>query len=93
MTGPHHAIIFSFTGMGHGAAAWIAQRREDMSYRARTCSGSFSMRTNMVGTSWLCVTLYSGTNLRKSSASKFSMITLVPPKRMIIMLERKGAAW
>ena len=31
---------------------------EDTSYLRRTSSGSFRKRTNMVGTSWVCVILY-----------------------------------
>ena len=46
----------------------------------------------MVGTSWLCVTLYWPTSRRNSSASKCSMITEVPPSRMTLMLKRSGAA-
>jgi hypothetical protein len=45
-----------FTSTEHGAAAWIATCCDDRSYLARVSSGSFSMRTNIVGTHWLCVT-------------------------------------
>ena len=41
-----------------GAAAWIADFMEETSYFWRTSSGSFSMRTNMVGTHWLILALY-----------------------------------
>jgi hypothetical protein len=34
----------------------MAVSSEGRSYRLRTCSGSFSIRLNIVGTSWLCVT-------------------------------------
>ena len=92
MIGPHHAIIFSFTGIGQGAAAWIAQRSEETSYFRRTSSGSLRKRTNMVGTSWVCVTLYLPMSRRYSSASKFSISTDVPPSFMTVMLKRRGAA-
>ena len=50
MTGPHHSIICSLTGTGHGAAAWMMVSSDDVSAAARTSSGSFSRRENMVGT-------------------------------------------
>ena len=58
MIGPHQSIICSFTGTGHGAAAWIAISSDDRSYLLRSLGGSLSMRLNIVGTSWLCVTWY-----------------------------------
>ena len=78
--------------MGQGAAAWIAQRREETSYFRRTSSGSLRKRTNMVGTSCVCVMWNFGTRRRNSSASKCSMITEVPPSFITVMLKRKGAA-
>jgi hypothetical protein len=78
--------------MGQGAAAWMAHFSDDTSYLSRTWSGSFRKRTNMVGTSWVCVILYLPTSFRNSSASKCSMITEVPPSRMTLMLKRSGAA-
>ncbi len=56
MIGPHHSIMSAFTNPGQGAAAWIAISRDDRSWRFRAGSGSFSMRENIVGTSWLWVT-------------------------------------
>ena len=56
MIGPHHSIILRFTSTEHGAAAWIATFCDERSWRVRAASGSFSMRTNIVGTHWLCVT-------------------------------------
>ena len=47
--GPNHSIIRCLTSTGHGAAAWITHSRLDTSYDSRTCRGSFSIRTNMVG--------------------------------------------
>ena len=58
MIGPHHSIIVRFTSTGHGAAAWTASCNDERSYFVRASSGSFSMRTNIVGTHWLCVTRY-----------------------------------
>ena len=55
-------------------------------------SGSFSMRTNMVGTSCDWVILYFSTSFKNSSASKCSMMTEVPPSEIAIMLKRRGAA-
>ena len=50
------------------------------------------MRTNMVGTHWLCVIACRSMSASASSASKCSMITEVPPKRITVMLKRSGAA-
>ena len=70
----------------------MAHRSDDTSCFRRTASGSFRKRTNMVGTSWLCVILCASISRRNSSASKCSMITEVPPSRMTLMLKRSGAA-
>ena len=51
------------------------------------------MRTNIVGTTWLWVISYSSTSFRYSSASKFSMATIVAPSMCIDMQKRSGAAW
>ena len=72
MIGPNQSIIWCFTSTGQGAAACRTHSRLETSYLARTSSGSFSMRTNMVGTNWAWVTRYcsiscstpSGSNLR-----------------------------
>jgi hypothetical protein len=80
------------TGIGQGAAAWMAQRSEDMSCFRRTASGSLRKRTNMVGTSCVWLTLYAGTSRKNSSASNCSMITEVPPSFITVMLKRSGAA-
>jgi hypothetical protein len=58
----------------------------------RNSSGSFSMRTNMVGTSCDWVTLCRSTSCKNCSASNDSMITEVPPSVIAIMLKRNGAA-
>ena len=70
----------------------MAQRSDDTSYFRRTSSGSFSMRTNMVGTSWVCVILYLPTSLRNSSASKCSMITdgAAQPHDAHVEAQRRG---
>src|ERR1019366_3253696 len=62
MIGPHHLIMSSFTAAGQGAAAWIAISSDDRSRRLRASSGSFSMRENIVGTSWLWVTPHFSTS-------------------------------
>ena len=48
--GPNHSIICSLTGTGQGAAAWMITSSDDTSVAARTSSGSFSSRENIVGT-------------------------------------------
>ena len=91
--GPHHSIICSLTGTGQGAAAWTTTSSDDRSYLARTSSGSLSMRTNIVGTSWLWVTWYCSTSCRYSSGSKRSMTTTVPPERIVRPVAPCGAEW
>jgi hypothetical protein len=86
-------MIWRLTGIGQGAAAWIAQRSEDTSWRARTSGGSFRIRTNIVGTTCVWVTRWCPISRRKVSASKCSMMTHVPPHRSTPMLKRSGAAW
>ena len=43
----------------------MAHLSDKTSHFSRTSSGSFRKRTNMVGTSWLCVTLYWLTSRRE----------------------------
>ena len=93
MIGPHHSIICCFTGTGQGAAAWMATRRDDRSCARRCASGSLSMRTNIVGTTCVCVMRCSGTRRRNSAASKCSITTTVPPRRITAIAKRSGAAW
>ena len=93
MIGPHHSIICSFTCTGQGAAAWMAISSVERSYLWRTSSGSFSMRLNIVGTSWLCVTLYFAIRLRYCSGSKCSMMTTVPPMPSVRLTAACGAEW
>ena len=81
------------TSTGHGAAAWIAIRMLETSYRARTSSGSLSIRTNIVGTHWLCVTRYVSIAASDASASKRVVITSVPPRECTMPPNRSGAAW
>ena len=85
MIGPHHSIICNLISTGHGAAAWIAHRCDDKSNCVRSASGSFSMRTNIVGTHWLCVTLYCSMNRSASIGSNASMQITVPPSRIVLM--------
>ena len=93
MTGPHQLIICCFTGTGQGAAAWTATCSDETSYRARSSSGSLSMRTNMVGTNWPKVTWCSSIRRSVSAGSKWSMTTTVPPARCTCRQKRSGAAW
>jgi hypothetical protein len=79
------------TGTGQGAAACTATSSEDRSYRLRTGSGSFSIRLNIVGTSWLCVTRYCSTSRRYCPGSNFSMMITVPPWRMARLTAACGA--
>ena len=91
--GPTHSIICSFTGTGHGAAAWMMASSDDRSAFSRTSGGSFSSRENIVGTIWTCVTRCSATSSRNRAASKCSMITAVPPRRTVMATLACGAEW
>jgi hypothetical protein len=93
MIGPHQSIICSFTWTGQGAAAWVATRWLEKSWRVRSAVGSFSMRTNMVGTHWLWVTRSRSSSPRASSGSNRSMTTTVPPTLWTPMATRNGAEW
>src|SRR6266851_876304 len=93
MIGPHQAIICSFTWAGQGAAAWMTTSRDERSYRDRAASGSFNIRENIVGTSWLWVGLYFSTSCRYRSGSKLSMMIAVPPLRMTRLTAACGAEW
>jgi hypothetical protein len=81
------------TSGGQGAAPWTATRRLLRSYFRRISSGSFSRRTNIVGTHWLCVTPWRSIAARASSASKDGIITTVPPHACTMPENRSGAAW
>ena len=79
--------------MGQGAAACTADFIDEMSYLARTASGSFSIRTKWVGTNWPQLTLYFSIRARACSGSNFSMTITVPPSLWTVMHQRRGAAW
>jgi hypothetical protein len=81
------------TSTGHGAAACTTVLRLEVSYDVRTSSGSFSIRTNIVGTTWVSVTRYSWTARRKLSGSKRCISTTVPPSACTTPVNRSGAAW
>src|SRR5688572_17983151 len=66
---------------------------DETSYCVLTSSGSLSMRTNMVGTTWLWVARYCSMYLRYSSASNRSITTTVAPIAIDDMQKRRGAAW
>jgi hypothetical protein len=51
------------------------------------------MRTNIVGTHWLCVTRYRSMTASAPSGSKDSIITTVPPTDCTVPTKRNGAAW
>src|SRR3954471_885620 len=93
MMGPHHSIICAFTGTGHGAAAWMASCIDETSYCSRVSSGSFSIRTNIVGTHWLWVTWYRSIAAMAASASKRSMMIAVAPIRFMATQNCSGAEW
>ena len=57
MIGPHHSIILRLISTEHGGRVDRDLLRRQV-VRVRAASGSFSMRTNIVGTHWLCVTWY-----------------------------------
>ncbi len=56
MIGPNQSIICSLTWTEIGAAAVTTSSRLDRSNADRSAAGSFSIRTNMVGTNWPRVT-------------------------------------
>src|SRR6266540_4338195 len=93
MIGPSHSIIASLIGTGHGAAAWTMDSSDETSYFVRTSSGSLSSRENIVGTICECVMRWRSTSWRNCSGSKRSMITEVPPKRIVTDTLACGAEW
>ena len=66
---------------------------DDTSAAARTSSGSFSIRLNMVGTTCECVTPYRPTSSRYSAGSKCSITTAVDFMRSVIATLTCGAVW
>ena len=85
-------IIDRFVSIGQGAAAWNTYDKLDTSYFCLVASGNFNIRTNIVGTVCVCVTLNFSTQCKNCSASKWSMTIDVPPVRCTDMFQRKGAA-
>ena len=81
------------TSGAQGAAACTTERSDERSYLFRTTSESLSIRTNMVGTNWACVTLCSSMSARQRSGSKCSMTTTEPPMRWAVMDHTRGAEW
>ncbi len=51
------------------------------------------MRTNIVGTTCVWVTLWVATAARNASGSNFSITTTVAPLTWLAMQKRRGAAW
>jgi hypothetical protein len=52
-----------------------------------------SIRTNIVGTHWLCVARYRWMCSSAVRASNWRAITTVPPSEWMNMENRSGAAW
>ena len=91
--GPNHSMMSRLTCTGHGAAAWMTVSSDERSYLVRTSTGSLSIRLNIVGTTWLWVMRWRSTSARYCSGSKRSMITDVPPRRIVADTEACGAEW
>ena len=66
---------------------------DDRSAAARTSSGSFNIRLNMVGTTCECVTPYRPTSSRYSAGSKCSITTAVDFIRRAMATLTCGAVW
>ena len=81
------------TWTGHGAAACTMHSSDEVSYRARTSSGSRSSRLNITGTIWQCVTRYRSTMASHCSGSKCSITTVVEPRRSDAATLAWGAEW
>lgn len=64
----------------------------DTSQRSRISLGSLSIRTNIVGTHWLCVTRCRSISASASAASNRSITITVPPTELIVPQKRSGAA-
>ncbi len=93
MTGPSHSIIRRLTSAGHGAALWITDRSELVSYPARTALGSASSRRNWVGTACVCVTRCRSMSRSDSSGSQRSISTTGWPSWIEIVAKLSTAVW
>ena len=93
MTGPSQSIIACWTGIGHGAAAWITVRNDERWYLLLTASGKRSKRMNIVGTIWTAVTRHRSTAARNASGSNLPIITTVPPSAWTATTNAIGEAW
>ncbi len=91
--GPHQDIMAFLTSTEHGAAAWIASRWLVRSCAVRCSRGSLSIRTNIVGTHWLCVIRCRSIAASAASGSNAGMTTTVPPNACTNPPNRNGAAW
>ena len=76
-----------------GAALCTTSRRLEVSNAARSASGSFSIRTNIVATNWPWVTRYRSISSSARTASKRSITTTVPPLRIVPSDQPIGAPW
>ena len=93
MTGPSQSIMRRLISAGQGAALWITARSEPVSYRARTSSGSASIRRNWVGTACVCVTRYRSMRASACSGSQRSISTTVWPSWIEIAAKLSTAVW
>ena len=93
MTSPHHSIIRRLVSTGQGAAAWTMERSDDTSAAARTSSGSWSRRLNMVGTMWEVVTRRRSMSSSAPSAVQRSMSTAVWPMCSDMVVQLLTAVW
>jgi hypothetical protein len=83
-----------FTGTGHGAAPCTTTRNDDTSAAARSSSGWFNMRLNMVGTRCVWVTLCSSMRRSVSDADQPSISTTDAPHVIGACSDTpSGAAW
>jgi hypothetical protein len=68
-SGPSQSIQVCFSHGGQGAPKCHTTRNDDMSYRARTGSGSFEMRAIIVGTTYISSGRWRSTSCSVRSAS------------------------
>ncbi len=93
MTGPSHSIMRRLISAGHGAALWITDRSELVSYPRRTSVGRASSRRNWVGTVWVWVTRCRSMSRSDSSGSQWSMSTTGWPSWIEIVAKLSTAVW
>ena len=77
--------------MGHGAAATTMTCMELTSWRARTVSGSSTMRLSRVGAMKVLVHRWRAMAASAASGSNFGSTTTVPPKTCAYVAKPPGA--